>query len=133
MAELKVIRIPLVGKHPDYLTHLKVRLYYSLGGTNFGTYEIEKRGYYLSCYPVAYESKNGYRMETFSAFSGIKVLVAETTRNTKKQAEKVIQECDISKLDDKNSWFFKVVEYVLRKHNLYITEPTLKEGEILHG
>lgn len=126
MAELKVIRVPLVGEHPKHLTHLKFRLYYSLGGINYGTYENEKRGYYLSCYPVAYESKNGCRMESFSAFSGIKVLIAETTRNTKKQAEKVMPECDLSKLDDKESWMFKVCDYVMRKHNIHITECALK-------
>jgi hypothetical protein len=42
-----------------------------LGGYNYGTHENEPRGYYLSCFPVHYASKNGYTTESYSAFSGI--------------------------------------------------------------
>lgn len=133
MTELKAIRIPLVDKHPECYSHLKVRLYYHLGGYNYGTHENEPRGYYLSCYPVHYASKNGYTTESYSAFSGIKVLVSKTTRNTKKQIEKVIGECSLDKLNDKDSWFFKVCDYTCRKHNLHITECALKKEEIIYG
>lgn len=131
MTELKVIRIPLVGKHPQCYTHLKVSLYYHLGGYNYGTHENQKRGYYLSCYPVDFGERNGFTTESFAMCSGVKVLISETTRNTKKQADKVMSQCSLDRLDDKDSWFFKVCDYICRKHNLHISECALKEGEFI--
>lgn len=127
MAELKYELIDLGDQHRWY-THIKVSLAYHKDGLRGG-----KRGYYLSCSPVRRESYDSYSCERTRGGDGVWVFIAETTRNTKKQAEKVMLECELSKLEDKESWFYKVVDYILHKHHLHITECALKEGEILHG
>lgn len=61
-------------------SYLKVELYYSLGGYNLFTYKHEPRGYYLSVSPV--ERGNG--MESYTAFTGVKLCVLEVKRRSKK-------------------------------------------------
>lgn len=123
MSEIKRELIDLKGQH-KWFTHIKVNVIYdkgSIGGTT--------RGYYLFCSPVRRERfPDGYSSETIRGGDGIRILVAQTLRNTKKQAEKVAQECCLGKLNDKDSWFYKAIDYVCRKHNLHITECSLKEG-----
>jgi hypothetical protein len=74
---------------------LKVEVYYSLGGLNYFTGRQEKRGYYLSVTPVEIEDHGGYRTETVTLFSGVKELLKEVTRRSKKaetEAEKLAEE-----------------------------------------
>ena len=59
---------------------IKVRTYYKKDTTNFFTYENEARGYYLSVTPI----ERGRGWETFTAFTGFKVLLKEVTRASKK-------------------------------------------------
>lgn len=63
-------------------THLKIELYYSLGGMNYFTYKPEQRGYYLSVSPV---EKHGY-MESYTAFTGIKKCIKAVSRKSEKAA-----------------------------------------------
>ena len=65
-------------------THICVEMRYNLGGFNCFTYTQEKRGYYLHVTPVKRESRNGYTMESFTAFSGYKQLLKEVTRKSAK-------------------------------------------------
>ncbi len=66
-------------------TQLKIKLYYHLGGMNYFTSKVEKRGYYLSVTPVEIERKdNNISFEVYKAFSGYKALVLETKRKSDK-------------------------------------------------
>lgn len=59
---------------------IKVSTYYRKDGMNYFTYKTEARGYYLSVMPV--ERARGF--ESFTAFTGFKVLLKEVTRASKK-------------------------------------------------
>ncbi len=65
-------------------THLLIELRYNLGGLNYFTYKQEPRGYYLSVSPVALEQRDGYTLESFTAFTGTKYLVKEVSRKSTK-------------------------------------------------
>ena len=89
----KYIKVKDNSKH---ITHLRIELFYDLGGTNFFTSEIEERGYYLSVTPVQrHTSPQGYTTEIFTAFTGIKILLNGVARRSKKaenKAEQLAQE-----------------------------------------
>ena len=68
-------------------THLKIELYYSLGGYNVFTHKTEPRGYYLSVSPVSRSvTTYGATMESYTAFSGIKQCIKEVSRKSEKAA-----------------------------------------------
>lgn len=89
----KYIKVKDNSKH---ITHLRVELFYDLGGTNFFTSEIEERGYYLSVTPVErYIDSQGYTTEKFTAFTGTRILlngVARRSKKTENEAEQLAQE-----------------------------------------
>ena len=62
-----------------------VRTFYDKGGFNYFTYKDEKRGIYLSLQPVKVEERDGYSMESFEGFSGIKFFIKELNRKSDKQ------------------------------------------------
>ena len=72
-------------------THLLIELRYNLGGFNYFTHKQEKRGYYLSVSPVALEQRDGYTLESYTAFTGTKYLVKEVARKSTK-AEREAEE-----------------------------------------
>lgn len=72
-------------------THIKVRIYYDLGGYNYFTHKQQKRGYYISVTPVTYSNKNGIITEGFTAFTGEKMLLKEVTRQSKKAEADAIE------------------------------------------
>lgn len=75
-------------KNPgDYATHICVELRYNIGGQNCFTYEPIQRGYYLHVTPVKREDRDGYIMESFTAFTGTKYCVKPVSRKSAK-AEK---------------------------------------------
>lgn len=84
--------------HKDYIpvmqnpnaTHLKIEVYYSLGGYNCFTYKSEGRGYYLSVCPVSRSNDYGVPMESFTAFTGTKLLILPCDRQSKKRAEEAL-------------------------------------------
>lgn len=78
-------------KKNDAATHLRVEMYYNIGGMNYFTGRQERRGYYLSISPV---TRNGI-MESFTAYSGVKFLLKEVSRKSakaEKQAEDLATE-----------------------------------------
>lgn len=89
----KYIKVKDNSKH---ITHLRVELLYDLGGTNFFTSEIKERGYYLSVIPVErHTNSQGCATESFTAFTGIKILLNGVARRSKKaenKAEQLAQE-----------------------------------------
>ena len=65
-------------------THLKIEVYYNLGGFNVFTYQEEKRGYYISVSPVCKNRRDGVTFEEYTAFSGVKQLVKAVSRKSAK-------------------------------------------------
>jgi hypothetical protein len=62
-------------------THLKIEVYYNLGGWNYFTGVKEGRGIYLSVSPVTRTVlKGGGTSESYKGFSGIKQLVKPMAR-----------------------------------------------------
>ena len=102
-----------IKENPAKVTHLRIELYYRLGGMNYFTGRTENRGYYLSVTPVERRiSDGGYTSESCTAFSGIKQNVKEVTRKSKKaeiEAEKLAT-------DVVNN----LIDYVLRNNGLEI-------------
>lgn len=93
-----------VKENPAKVTHLKIELYYYLGGMNYFTGRAENRGYYLSVSPV----ERGMRSECYTAFTGIKQNIKQVTRKSakaeaeaEKQAELLI-DAMVSFVCDKN-------------------------------
>ena len=77
--------IPCKGPH---CTHLRVELYYSLGGMNYWTYKVDARGYYLSVTPIERgERGTGFMCESFRMGSGVKKLIKEVSRQSKSAAD----------------------------------------------
>lgn len=71
---------------------LKVEVYYQLGGWNFFSGNKETRGYYLSITPVNIEryEDNSIKTVTATAFSGVKTLLKEVTRRSKKAGKEAL-------------------------------------------
>lgn len=89
-------------------THLRVELYYDLGGINYFTYREERRGYYGSVIPVA---RDGI-MEGFTAFTGIKKLIKEVSRKSAKAEDEAAALWATTKQE--------LIDHVLRESGLEI-------------
>ena len=64
---------------------LKIQVYYNKGGMNYFTSRPEQRGYYVSVSPVQVERRgNGIMVESYAAFSGVKMLVLPVQRQSPK-------------------------------------------------
>ena len=72
------------------VTHAEIRVYYDLGGYNLATYKEEARGYYLTILPIKREDKGGYILNTFEAFSGLKLCLQIVNRKSAKIEKQVI-------------------------------------------
>lgn len=101
-------------KNPANYTHLKVEVYYSLGGMNYFTSKIEPRGYYISVTPVERSFTNGVATETVTAFTGIKECIKPVSRKSKK-AEIEANNMASNKID-------ALIEYVCNRQNLKVFE-----------
>jgi hypothetical protein len=66
---------------------IEVELYYNIGGMNYFSGTSEPRGLYLSVTPVTVTSAGGFKTRSYSAFSGVKTLVKELKRFSKKSLE----------------------------------------------
>ena len=79
-------------KIPNTNKSLKTEVYYSLGGMNYFTSKNEPRGYYVSVSPVQREEReNGIIIESFTAFSGTKMLLLETKRKSDKAYSQAVE------------------------------------------
>lgn len=74
----------------EEVTHLKVELYYSMGGWNYFVGRQEPRGYYLSVTPVKRWKSETATYEQFTAFTGCKTLIKEVARKSKKAEREAI-------------------------------------------
>jgi|SRR5690625_1323019 len=70
----------------------EVKLYYTLGGWNHFTSQEERRGYYLSVTPaqVNFDDEGNVVSRTTRMFSGVKELLVEVTRKSKKREEEAL-------------------------------------------
>lgn len=67
-------------------THMKMEVYYRLGGTSMTTHRPYPRGYYFSVTPVVREDcGSGVTMEIFTAFTGMSMVEHECKRYSRKQ------------------------------------------------
>lgn len=107
MSNIKQEFIKAVGGENRFL---RCELYYSLGGYNYFTYKSEPRGYYVSVTPVERERRNGYTMESVTAFSGVKVLVCEVNRKSKKAEAEALEKYEETRNRIINSRFADMVE-----------------------
>lgn len=102
-----------VRENPAKVTHLKIELYYGLGGMNHFTGRPENRGYYLSVSPVTREiSAGGSVLESYAAFTGIKQNIKQVTRKSKK-AEAEAEKMAVDTMDN-------LIDYVCNKNGLEI-------------
>lgn len=101
-------------------TYIDVELYYDKGGMNYFTGRETKRGYYLSASPV--ETSDGWTR--YTAFSGIKEIISEASRFSKKRLEQLVDETPDKQKND-------LVDLVLRQNGLSLeTERISKETQI---
>lgn len=100
--------IPL--KENGKATHLKIEVYYKLGGVNYFTYQNEERGYYISVTPV--QRGNGF--ESFRAFTGIKECFIPCNRQSKKKADEAA--------NIPAEKYQHLIDYVLKKNGLEVAE-----------
>lgn len=85
----KTVRYYKVNNNP-IATHLKAEIYYSLGGMNYFTSRVERRGYYMSISPVKRSNSSGCVMESYTAFTGLKQCVSEVSRKSQKKMNEAI-------------------------------------------
>ena len=71
---------------PD-ATHVQLSVYFASGGINYATYKTERKGIYLSFQPMKISTDTTFTTERFMAFSGVKLLLAETARMNRKATE----------------------------------------------
>lgn len=77
----------------SFKQHLKIKVYYDLGGWNHFSGEREKRGYYLSVTPVGVvkNNKGEVIIEETAPFTGTKILLKEVNRKSKKRSQKALE------------------------------------------
>lgn len=95
-------------------THLKVEVYYDLGGMNYFTYTVKKRGYYISVTPVTYSKFNGMIVEGCTAFTGVYQLVKEVSRKSAKAANEAVE---LS-----NRFKKTLIDHVLKKQGIELAD-----------
>ena len=110
MANERVYTRYLPAKGPG-TNYLRVELYYDIGGMNYFTSKPNKRGYYLSVTPVDRgERGTGVMCESTTLGKGVKMLIKEVQRRSKKAAEEATT---ISK----NYWH-KLIDYVCQTEGI---------------
>lgn len=72
--------VKIAENNHDKCNYIKIYLLYDIGGMNYFTGRIKKRGYYLTVVPV--EKGNG--CESVTAFSGVIECIEECKRQSKK-------------------------------------------------
>lgn len=87
----------------------EIKLYYDLGGMNYFTGDVERRGYYLSVSPVKISKlSNGLRSVSYQAFTGSKQLLLEVKRKSKKAENEALEIANDAKVEE-------LLDYVIQK------------------
>ncbi len=93
---------------------IEIEVLYDLGGWNYFTGVLERRGYYLHCTPILISrDKDGkVRNRVYTAFTGIKHFLLEVKRKSKKAEKEAIE---LAKdMED------ELIDYVCKKNGLTI-------------
>ena len=98
-----------VKENTQGITDIKVDVFYDIGSD--WAWDYHPRGYYMSAVPVKVEDKGGYVAETSSAYSGVRQLIKEVKRKSKK-SELEAEEIAMQRQD--------IIDYVLSKNGLSI-------------
>ena len=93
--------------------YLRADLFYDLGGYSYFTGNANARGYYISVRPVS----KGDRMESYTLFDGIKKLVKEVTR----QSKKAEQEAENMFPDEVQ----QLIDYVCKQHGYELADENI--------
>ena len=112
--QTKLIWSHPVVNNPEVNT-IDVEVYYSKGGMNYFTGKVEARGYYMQASPVKVEKRGDYEITTYTAFTGVKNLISEAKRFSKKTFEDLSLIRNLSLVDVN-----EMVEHVANKNNLTI-------------
>ena len=86
-------------------THIKVKVYYDLGGYNYFTGQSVSRGIKLSVSPVS----KGDGFESYTAFSGTSRHLKDMTRYNKKTCENFV----VDPIEEQ-----ALIDYVCRENNI---------------
>lgn len=104
--------IPL--KENKNANFIKLETHYNLGGYNCFTHKTEARGFYLSASPVQHFTRDGITFESYTAFTGAKLLLLEVSRKSKKaeaEAERIAEEKEA-----------ELIKYVCINNNLEVLQ-----------
>lgn len=71
--------------------NIKTEVYYNKGGMNYFTSRNEERGYYLSVSPVRRSFSGNFVTESYTAFSGVKMLILPVKRQGEKAYKQAIE------------------------------------------
>ncbi len=86
LPERRELLIPVVGIAD--VTHLKLSVRHEAGGINYFDYKHERKGVYIGFQPMTVERTEYGSVERFTAFTGMKFLLEETTRMDRKKVAK---------------------------------------------
>lgn len=75
----------------DKETHLCVEMDYNLGGMNYFNYQEVPRGYYLYVVPCTLEDRGTYQTVSQVLGKGLKILLKQVARRSKKAEDTAIQ------------------------------------------
>ena len=70
---------------------IKTQVYYNKGGANHFSGRTEERGYYLSVSPVKREERDNIVIESFTAYSGVKMLILPVKRQSDKAYQQAVE------------------------------------------
>lgn len=95
------------------INNLRIDFDYDLGGMNYFTGRVERRGYYISIMPV-YRTvrEGGWTSESYTAFTGIKTCLKEVTRKSNKAEAEAATIFEAEKQ--------KYIDYMLERYNLTV-------------
>jgi hypothetical protein len=110
MANIYQERIPCNDGKDVKCNVLEVRIYYDLGGYNYGTGEPKPRGYYLSVTPLVVSE----HCTSFQGFTGAYIPLNQVSRQSKKG------EAEAIKLMEQNKQ--QLIDYVCQKHGITLKE-----------
>ena len=98
-------------ENSDNYTHLKIEFFYDKGSDYASG---SKRGYYVMCLPVTVSTNSNGDIvsESFWCFSGLKSLILEVSRKSKKAEAEALQLIEGLQVE--------LINKVLKKHNLQI-------------
>jgi hypothetical protein len=91
-------------------TTFRIEIYYYKGGMDISSFQNQKRGFYLSVTPVKREIKEGYTIDQYMAYSGVKMLLKEVTRYSERVYNEAL-ELGKPKIDE-------LIDFVSLKNNL---------------